>query len=469
MSTSRTSTLKTLSIFSLIMITVGSVDSIRNLPATAMFGSELIFYFLIGAICFLLPCALITAELASNHPEHNGVYDWVKLAFGEHYGFFAIWLQWVENVIWYPTILAFVAGTLGYLISPDLAASKWFLTSVILIAFWGATFLNLLGIQLSALFSAICSIGGLFLPMAIIILLGIIWIATGHHMQIHFSWHALLPIHHDTNLWVSLTGIMLSFCGMEVAAVHAQDVKNPQRDFPIAMIASVAIIVVTLLLGSLAIAIVLPSAKISLVAGLMQAFDAFFTTYHLHWMMPLVAMMLIIGGMGGVNNWIIAPVRGLLLAAKDGYLPRICQRENRHRAPAFLLITQAVLVSGLATAFIFMPSVNGSYWLLTALASQLYMIMYVMMFIAGVVLRKSTRDPKAYRIPGGRWGIWLMAFLGTVAAVTTFIVGFIPPMGVDVGGQAHYEILLSFGLAIMLLPPLLIAFFGKAFFTSSES
>lgn len=106
------------------MITVGSVDSIRNLPATALFGSQLIFYFS-RRVVFLIPTALVSAELASGWAKQGGIYIWVKQAFGK-IGFLAIWLQWIENVIWYPTILSFVAGTIGYLINPTLTSNPYF-------------------------------------------------------------------------------------------------------------------------------------------------------------------------------------------------------------------------------------------------------------------------------------------------------------------------------------------------------
>jgi len=115
-----------LSIFGLTMLTVGSVDSIRNLPATALFGSQLIAFFILGAIFFLIPTALVSAELASAWPKQGGIYVWVKKAFGQRTGFLAIWLQWIENVIWYPTLLSFVAGTIGYLINPHLIDNKVF-------------------------------------------------------------------------------------------------------------------------------------------------------------------------------------------------------------------------------------------------------------------------------------------------------------------------------------------------------
>src|SRR3990167_6234562 len=144
--------LRSLSIFSLTMITVGSVDSIRNLPMTALFGSQLIAFFLIGTFFFLLPTALVSAELAATWPEQGGVYVWLKEAFGKKAGFLAIWLQWVENVIWYPLLLMFVAGTVGYLIAPHLASDPYFLFSVIIGAFWAVTLINYCGMKASSFF-----------------------------------------------------------------------------------------------------------------------------------------------------------------------------------------------------------------------------------------------------------------------------------------------------------------------------
>ena len=317
-----------LSVFSLVMITVGSVDSLRNLPATALFGSHLIILFLLGALFFLLPTALASAELASGWPKQGGVYVWVKQAFGQRMGFFAIWLQWIENVIWYPTILAFVAGTIGYLFNPNLANNPYFLWGVIVLSFWGCTWVNCLGIRSSALFANFCTIGGLLIPMSLIIGCGTAWILGGHPVQIHFDKQSLLPNWHLDGMWVSLTAIILSFCGIEIATVHADEVQNPQDSFPKALSTSVFIILGTLLLGSLAIAVVLPQQEISLVSGIMQSFDAFFKQYHSSGLMPVVALMLIIGGLGGVNNWIIAPTAGLMVAGIDNNLPEFLLKKK---------------------------------------------------------------------------------------------------------------------------------------------
>jgi len=449
---------KSLGIFSLALITALSVDSIRNLPATALFGSSLIFFFILGALLFLLPGALVSAELASTSDKHGGVYVWVSNAFGPRAGLVAVWFQWIENVIWYPTILSFVAGSIGYLIAPSLAANKYFLISVILSAFWGATFINLLGIKSSALFSNLCALFGLVIPMLLIIGLGASWLLSGNSLQISLNAHAMLPSFANNGMWVALTGIMLSFCGIEIAAVHMQDVRNPQRDFPRAMLLATVFIVLTLIGGSLAIAMVLPVEQISLVAGIMQAFQAFFAAYHMTWILPLIALMLVIGGIGGVSNWIIAPTRGLQIAFKDQQLLPHLQNNNVQGAPQNLLLYQALIVSVVSMIFLLMPSVNGSYWYLTALAAQLYMIMYLQMFAAAIKLRYCQHNnARGFRIPGGNLGMWLVAGTGLIGSALTFSIGFIPPANIVVGGTWHYEILLILGLVVMSAPPFILS------------
>lgn len=443
-----------LTVFSLTMITVGSVDSIRNLPATALFGSQLIAFFILGAIFFLIPTALVSAELASAWAKQGGVYVWVKEAFGKKTGFLAIWLQWIENVIWYPAILSFVAGTIGYLINPALANNPLFLCGVISAAFWGATLVNLFGMQSSARFSTLCTISGLLVPMTLIIGLGIVWVVEGNPLQISLDIQSITPQWQNSSLWVSLSAIILSFCGIEIATVHANDVKNPQKAFPRALIYSVVIILSTLIMGSLAIAIVLPNQDINLVAGIMQAFDAFFAKYQMGWILPLIALMLVMGGMGGVSNWIIAPTKGLVIAAQEGNLPAAFEKTNREGAPTFLLILQAVIVTLLSALFLFMPGVNSSYWLLTALAAQLYMLMYLLMFAAAIRLRFSNPEhPRPFQIPGGKVGMILVSGIGIIGASTTFLVSFIPPQDIVNGSILHYELILVSGLVLMCTPP----------------
>ncbi len=455
---------KTLGMFSIVMITITSVDSIRNLPATALFGSAMVFFFIIAAIFFLLPSAMVSAELASAWPKTGGIYIWVREAFGERYGFLAIWFQWIENVIWYPTILSFVAGTFAFLISPNLAGNKFYLAAVIVGTFWLLTIINMAGIKSSARFASFFGITGLVLPMSLIIILGAIWALMGKPEAIDLHPSHLIPDLADPNLIVALTGVVLCFCGMEIATVHAQDVENPERNYPRAMLYSVLFIFITMLLGSLSIAIVVPSAQLSLVAGIMQAFKAFFIADHIPWMTPIIAVFLIIGCLGGISNWVIAPNRGLMIALRDAGLGKSLQKENHHGAPTALLLYQGILVTILASVFLFMPSVNSSYWILTALTAQLYMGMYLLMFAAAIRLRyKHPEVKRTYKLPGGKFGLWLIAGMGFFISLFTIGIGFFPPESLGIHDVIRYEITLTIGLVAMTLPPFVLYWLKNRF------
>ena len=113
---------RVLSVFSLVMINVIAVDSLRTLPLTAKLGLSLVSYYVLAAFVFFIPVALVAAELATAYPSTGGIYIWVREAFGRRVAFITIWLQWIYNVVWYPTILAFIAATIAYLFAPELSS-----------------------------------------------------------------------------------------------------------------------------------------------------------------------------------------------------------------------------------------------------------------------------------------------------------------------------------------------------------
>jgi len=454
--------IQTISMTALVLLIVGAIDSVRNLPGTALFGSSMIFFIIFAALVFLVPCALVSAELSSAWTKNGGVYGWIKKAFGKECAFISIWLQWINTLIWFPTILSFIAGTLAYLISPNLAHNKAYLLGIILSFFWGNTLLNLKGVRVSALFASVCAFIGMVLPMALIIGLGVYWVISGHVSHVEFTASQMLPHFDSSEVWVSLTTIMASYLGIELAVVHARDVKNPQKTFPKALAISAIVIVATMMLGSLSIAIVLPHDEISLVAGVMQAFSAFFASYHWGGVLPWITFMIVLGSIGGMVNWIISPVKGLLFAAQDEQLPVALTKKNKNGVPARLLLLQAVIVSVVSMVFLLLPSVNSSYWFLTALSTELYMLMYVILFLAAIKLRYSASEqPRPFKVPGGNVGMWLTGLIGVGGCSVTLIVGFFPPEGIFDSGGALYDLMFVAGLVGMCLPPFLLLWFER--------
>lgn len=448
---------RVISIFVLAMLNVAIMASLRNLPLVASYGLSALFFFFLVAIFFLLPSALVSAELATGWPKAGGVYIWVREALGDRWGFFGIWMQWVHNVAWYPVILSFVASTLAYVINPALIENKVYVVTVVLISFWGMTLINYLGIRTSSWFSTIGVIVGTIIPGIFIILLGISWLVQSQPLQTPISYSALIPDLSKIGNLVFLSGLFLAFTGLEVSAAHAAEVKNPQKNYPRSIILAALITFFVFMLGALAIAFVIPKEKISLVSGLMEAFQEFFSHYHLEWVLPVMAVLLIIGAGAEVNAWILGPVKGLYATSIHGNLPPIFQKLNKHGMPTNLLLFQAIIVTISSMVILHLPTLSSSFWILSVLSAQSYLFMYILMFISAIRLRYSKPHvPRTYRVPYKTKGIWIISSMGFIASIFAIILGFFPPSQIDVGNLVFYESFLMIGLFIMAIIPLII-------------
>jgi len=453
---------RVISVFMLAMFNVAIMASLRNLPLVAEFGFSSLFFFLIVGITFLVPCALVSAELATGWPKSGGIYIWVREALGDRWGFFAIWMQWVHNVSWYPAILSFVAATLAYVFNPDLATNKYFILSVILISYWGMTVLNYFGIKTSSIVTTVGVIIGTIIPGALIIGLGVSWIIEGHPMQISFSPSAFIPDLKSIDSLVLMGGLFLSFAGLEVSSAYAGEVKNPQKNYPRSILLAALITFVIVSLGALAIALVIPANDISLVSGVMEAFRSLVARFHLDWLLPVLGLMLVVGSLAEVNSWIIGPVKALYTTSVHGNLPPFFQQQNRFGMPTHLLLFQAIIVTASSLVFLFMPNLSSSYWILSALSAQMYLVMYLMMFIAGIRLRYTKPSvPRPYRIPHPHKGMWLVASVGMLASIFAIVLSFIPPAQFHVGSMVFYESFLIGGLALMVALPHILYCFKK--------
>ncbi|MBM3193129.1 MAG: amino acid permease [Chlamydiae bacterium] len=448
---------KKINVFVLTMINIATILSIRNWPISAQYGLSSVVFLSLALIFFFIPAAMVSAELATGWPQKGGVFVWVKEALGHRMGFLAVWLLWLENVVWYPTILSFVAATIAYIVNPSLNGNKWYTFLVIISIFWLVTFVNLKGIKIYGWISSVAASLGTLFPGLLIICLGFAWIAFGNPSHIEFSLDSLKPnLTHFSDL-AFLAGILLSFGGIEMSAVHAKDVENPQKNYSKAIFFSALVIVILTILGTLAISIIIPKNNINLISGSIEAIYNFFELFGLQKFIPVIAGLVVIGSLGGVSTWAAGPCRGLLAAAEKGDFPPLMQKVNRHDMPINVMIIQAVIVTLLSFAFIFMPNVSSSFWILTILAAQLYTIMYLLMFISGIVLRYKKREvQRHYKVPFGNAGMWIISSMGILGSLFTFFIGFVPPSPVDTGGLLFFELFLVIGLAIFCAAPLVI-------------
>lgn len=417
---------------SIALISLAAVLTLRGFPSVAEYGWSSIAFYVLGALFFLIPLALVAAELATGWPRAGGVYAWVKEAFGDHSGFVAVWFEWVEDVVWFPTVLSFVAATLAYAFDPGLASNKLYLVIVMLAVFWGLTLANFFGMKWTARLNNPGVLFGTLLPAIVLIALGAYWFLSGRTLAIPFHASKLVPNLGSASHLVFFAAVLLGFAGIEMAGFHAKETRNPGRDYPRAIFMAAALIIGFSILATLAIAFVVPQAKLSLVSGLLQAFDAFFKALGIGtWATKVMAALTGLGTLALISTWMLGPSKGLYAAEKSGDLPPELHYVNKRHVPVAILVAQGVLGTVFSLMFLFIPSINTSYWMLSALTTQILVLMYIMIFAAVIRLRYTQPDaPRPYKLPGGKVGLWVIAGMGLAGSIFGLIIGFIPPTGI---------------------------------------
>lgn len=437
---------KDLSWFPLAMIAIVSVDSLRNLPISAQYGYSLVTLYVIAGLLFFIPLVWITAKLAVQHPQTGGAFIWVKTAFGSTYASMAIWLQWLYNVIWYPTIFAFISATLGALISPALESNKLFILSTSLLFFWLLSFIHCLGIRASSRISTVSAIVGTLFPMALMIGLAIYWLASGKPSATPFSWRAMFPNLSSLDNIGFFSNILFSILGIEIIAMHAGNVVAPEKSYPKALGISSVIIMITVIGGSLALCVIMPVEKISLVSGLIDALQLFFAAYNITNVDLLIGICIIIGGLGIAGSWMLGLARGLHLSLSSMNAPLWMQKLNKNQMPSGALLMQAMVYSVTMCLFLFFPDINSGYWILSAITAQFALLYYILVFAAAIKLLKQKKTTQLNNIL-----VFILPGIAIVICVFGIAVGFIPPAFVAASNKLKYELCLISGFAIVML------------------
>ena len=447
----------------LAIMNVTAVVSLRGLPAEAEYGISSAFYYLFAAIVFLIPTALVAAELAAMFQDkQGGVFRWVGEAFGKRAGFLAIWLQWIESTIWYPTVLTFGAVAFAFIGTNDardmaLASNKLYTLAVVLIIYWLATFISLKGLGWVSKVAKIGGLVGTIIPAALLIVLAIIYLASGGVSQMNFDGRFFPDITKLDNL-VLASGIFLFYAGMEMTGIHVKDMENSSRNYPRAIFIGAFITVLIFVLGTFSLGIIIPQKDINLTQSLLVGFDNYFKFVHASWLSPIIAIALAFGVLAGVLTWVSGPSKGLFAVGKAGYLPPFFQKENKIGVQRNILLLQGAAVTLLSLLFVVMPSVQSFYQILSQLTVLLYLIMYLLMFAAAIYLRYSMKkSERPFRIgKSGNTLMWVVAGMGFLGSLLAFVLSFIPPAQIAIGSNAVWYAVLTIGCIVVVIAPFII-------------
>jgi glutamate:GABA antiporter len=443
----------TLSWLALAFLTLGSVGDLGTSPALAVFGLASVALYVLPAIVFLVPASLVSAELASGW--QGGVYNWVSEGLSPGMGFAAVWCQFAQTTFYYPAVLAYVASTLAYMTVPSLAHSGIYTAAVIIVVFWSAVLAVARGVTTVDKLASYGIVIGTLIPGAVLVVLAIVYLVQGNPSAAPLDSHHLLPPANGLASIVLIVNSFFTYAGVEVNAVHVDELHDAPTEFPKAILVAVILILLVFIFPTLAISIAVPSAHISLTAGVMQAFNFLLDHFGLGVLLPVIGIGLVVASVSGVLDWMTGPSTGLLdIARERGYLPPFLQKVNPNGVQLRILTTQGVVITLIGLLYAVVPSVSRAYWIFAALATEVYLIMYVLMFVAaGNLRRRQPNHPRGYRAPA----LIVICAVGTVASASACVIGLLPPSQLGHANVPVYATLLLAGvLAVGVLPPVLL-------------
>jgi amino acid transporter len=457
MDVSNSSNEKVLGLKDVTIMAVTANFGIRWIPIAALLGASAVFFWILGALIFFLPLVVISVQLSRKYPDEGGMYAWTTRALGEKSGFMVAWLYWVNTIFYYPAVLVFLATNFAYFIGkPELVNNHYFITIVVLIAFWLITFVSFYGLKVNKYLVDIGGILGSFIPAIVIIVLGFAaYFSTGKSAT-DFSASNFLPHGDILNNLSTLTIIMFAMAGIEIIPTFANSVKNAKKTLYYGLILSAIILLGLYILGTVALNLVASPDSINGAVGLMQAFEIIGQRFCWDWFPRLMAFLLTFAEFAAVSIWLLAPVIMFFKCTPKGILPNWLHKTNKHDSPRNALLFMGVLVTIIVLLTNFLPSVNVMYQVLILMATVLYFIPYLYLVIAYIKLMGN----------GYKYIFGILVFISTSLCI---LFSFQPPADLKTATEIFiYEFELILGPVIFIVIGWLLYKFRKQDYSTSN-
>ena len=460
---------KNLSMLGFFAITASMVMAVYEYPTFATSGFSLVFFLLLGGILWFIPVGLCSAEMATVEGwEEGGVFTWVSNTLGERWGFAAISFGYLQIAVGFIAMLYFVLGALAYVLNwPELNTDPIIKTIAGLVILWVLALTQLGGTKYTAIIAKVGFFGGILIPALVLVGLSIAYLVSGAPLQIKMDAASFFPDFSQIGTLVVFVAFILSYMGVEASATHVNEMKNPGRDYPMAMVLLMICAIVLSSVGGLAVAAVIPHNEINLSAGVVQAFEALINHFGsgFSWAIRLVATLLILGVLAEIAAWIVGPSRGLLVAAQKGLLPQRLAQVNKNGVPVALVVSQLIITT---VALVTLTNTGGggnlSFLIALALTVVIYLSSYFMLFLGYIqLIRKHADKKRAFNIPGSPAVKISVAAIGLIISILAFLVSFVPPSSLPGGEQTeiYVSLLVVSFIVVFLLPFIIYALHDK--------
>lgn len=419
-------------LFSAVLATVCIILVGDAVAPTAAIGNSQYLWWVIMLIGFFVPYGLISAELGTQYPSEGGMYTWVKKAFGPKWAGRVAWFYWVNYPLWIASLADLVTTYLLQMLGIEMT---WPL--ILAIQVFYIILVSVLGVLRISQSAWLSNLGAFakFIFMAGIGALGIYVLVTQGSANPITSWTELLPLV-GADGKIDFTGlgfvsmIIFNMLGFEVVSTFSDDMENPKKEIPKAVILGGILIAVFYLLASFGIGVAVPLEELSSDSGLLDSYNILLTTIGFS-AAAIKAITVVVGGLfiytlvANIASWNFGVNSVIAYAAEDGTFPKSWAKRNKDGVPYVVsfwtgLVALVIAVAGIIVGE-FYPEVSNLFWTFFSLSLVCLLLSYLPMFLAFLKLHKQgPAAKKGYWIGGGKIKIILFGivpFLLTIIAL----------------------------------------------------
>lgn len=426
---------RALNLRDLVLFNVVAVIGIRWVATAAKAGPSSLSLWVLAAILFFVPQGLAVIQLAASYPAEGGIYVWTKKEFGEGHGFLCGWCYWVNNLLFYPTLLLTAAVTSTYVIGQGESGlgNNWiYVLPFTLVCLAVAVSLNVVGVSTGKWLQNAGGIGT-YIPGLVLILLGF-YAALTKAPASTISFSELKPDLTNLpqlNLWAT---IAFAFAGLELSSTMGNEIHNPRRNLPSSIFIAAPLVAIIYICGTAAMLWIVPRGEINIMASSLDGIDIGMRAVGRvsWWVTPMVAFLLTVATIGGVGAWLTGSARVAFVVGLDRYFPPAFGRVHpRWHTPYVAILIQAPL----AALFLFLSvlgkgtTVEKAFLILLDMSLLIYFIPYIYLFITFMVHCCRNRTSRSLLVPGGAIGGMITGLCGLGITIFAMIVALIPPPG----------------------------------------
>ena len=419
---------RTLGLRDLVLFYVVTGISLRWIATAAAAGPSSIVIWIGALFAFYLPLTLCVTELTSRYPHEGGLYVWTKHAFGDFSGFMCAWMYWTSNLPYFPSVLYFAAANALYIGGNrwlGLAKSPAFFMIFASAALLACMFLHIVGLNVGKWLNNLGAVG-MWVPIAVLIGMGfLVWWRFGSATS--FTPATLLPTTRlsDIVFWSILA---FALCGSEAASFMAEEIKDPRRTMPRALLIGGLFVAIGYIGGTICILLALPSGQVTGLQAIMQAITMTAQRLGIPGVVAFTALLITLSNLGAAGAFLAACARLPFAVGIDRYLPAVFGRLHpRWGTPHVALLT----MTAFALLFVVLgqagTNVKGAYDVMVSLTVLTTFIPYQFLFAAMIWAQRVPVGPEVFRVPGGKPVAIALAVVGFTTTTVAIFLSAVPP------------------------------------------